>query len=317
MPSEPMSGHRSINARHLRLISVYSLEHAVRGGAGLVYLILALSFGLTVANAIISPVEVSITNREQMGAQVDTEEVVGQLVEFARPAVVWSVREPDTDDETEQRLRDARAEAWADYLLDERPALLSAIFAILVFGMPFVIPLGAFDQTSGDIGNRGLRYLLLRTERQNIYLGRALGTAVFAVLVQAFMILVIAIYLGAKVKIYPLGDLVTWSLYGFLALTVLSLPYVAFSAWISASTSSGMVSLVVNNLVVGGVLLAAYIGGTYHEGIRYVEWVLPWGIQRELLAPSVARVATAVAMCLGYTVVFLFLGHRTICTRDL
>ena len=183
--------------------------------------------------------------------------------------------------------------------------------------MPFVIPLGSFDQTSGDIGNRGLRYLLLRTERPNIYLGRALGTAVFAILVQAFMILVIAVYLGAKVKIYPLADLAMWSLYGFLALSVLSLPYVALCAWISASTSSGMVSLIVSNLVIGGVLFAAYIGATYYEGIRYVAWVLPWGIQRELLAPSFVRVATATAMCLGYTVVFLFLGHRTICTRDL
>ena len=312
-----MSRHRSINARHLRLISAYSLKHAVRGGAGLVYLLLALSFGLTVANAIISPVEVSINDLQRTGAEVDTAQVVGELLEIARPAVVWAVGEPDTEDEAAQRRRDERAEAWADYLLDERPAILSAIFVILVFGMPFVIPLGSFDQTSGDIGNRGLRYLLLRTERPNIYLGRALGTAVFAILVQAFMILVIAVYLGAKVKICPLADLAMWSLYGFLALSVLSLPYVALCAWISASTSSGMVSLIVSNLVIGGVLFAAYIGATYYEGIRYVAWVLPWGIQRELLAPSFVRVATATAMCLGYTVVFLFLGHRTICTRDL
>ena len=89
-----MSRHRSINARHLRLISAYSLKHAVRGGAGLVYLLLALSFGLTVANAIISPVEVSINDLQRTGAEVDTAQVVGELLEIARPAVVWAVGEP-------------------------------------------------------------------------------------------------------------------------------------------------------------------------------------------------------------------------------
>ena len=48
---------RTLNARHIWLISLHWSRHAVRSGAGLVYLLIALTFGLSVAQMVIMPVE--------------------------------------------------------------------------------------------------------------------------------------------------------------------------------------------------------------------------------------------------------------------
>ena len=48
---------RELKGRHLKLVSLYSSLYAVRGGTGLVFVVITLIFGLTVANFVIKPVE--------------------------------------------------------------------------------------------------------------------------------------------------------------------------------------------------------------------------------------------------------------------
>src|SRR5205814_5118158 len=121
-------------------------------------------------------------------------------------------------------------EAEVTYLLREQPALLSAIFVLLLIAFPFISCLGASNQTSGDIGSRGLRYLLLRTERPNIFLGRFVGTMGFLAASTALLMVILAVYIGAKFNIYSLGDMALWSLEGYAAVLFVCLPYVAMCA---------------------------------------------------------------------------------------
>ena len=51
---------RTVSARHIRLVSLHWTRYAVRSGAGLVFLILALLFGLGVAQTILTPIEMMI-----------------------------------------------------------------------------------------------------------------------------------------------------------------------------------------------------------------------------------------------------------------
>ena len=60
--------------------------------------------------------------------------------------------------------------------------------------MPFVISFLAFNQISGDVQNHGLRYLLLRTARCNIFFGRFIGTVLFSTAVMAFIASAYALY---------------------------------------------------------------------------------------------------------------------------
>lgn len=324
-----MSAPGGIDARQLGLICKHSLRHSMRSGSGLVFVLLALFFGLVVAHAVISPIEAlaslggtslpgpSSSRNGNFSLSDSPADVERQVVQFARPVVEWLLAPPESDDPAAQREAEVKTERWTNFVLDERPALLSAILFVMVFGMPLLISFGAFNQTSGDIGSKGLRYQLLRTDRANIFYGRLLATSILTVATQAFVILIVALYLGLKVQIYDAAAISGWSLQGFLALTLLSLPYVAVCAWISAGNDSPMVSLVLCKLVIGGLLLAAVVGQFAWEPLYKLIFLLPWGIQNNLLAPDFTTVALTAAACLGYTAVFAWLGARKFRTRDL
>lgn len=306
---------RHVNARQLGLICRYSIRHSLRSGSALVFLLLAVFFGLLVANSIIAPFEAQVARAGPAG--MSETEVEEALVGFARPAVEWVIAPHPSGDPAKQLAGEERTRRWADYLLDERPAILSAIFLILLFGMPLLIPFGAFNQTAGDIGSRSLRYLLLRTERINIFLGRLLAAAAFTVAVQALVIATIALYLWLKVGVYGGAAIAGWSMRGFLAIAVSGVPYVAVCAWISAARDSAMTSLVVANVVIGGVLLGPALGAFAWEPARFAAYLLPWGVQNDLLAPSAGAVAAAFGACVLYTAAFVWLGARTFERRDL
>lgn len=296
---------RDVNVRQLKLICVNDLRNALRSGSGLVYFVLALFFGLIVANVIISPFELLVAQNELMPPA----EVERNVVSFARPIIEWALTRGETVA--------PETVTWVDYLLQDRPAMLSAIFFILLFGTPLLIPFGGFNQTSGDIGNRGLRYLLLRTERSNIYLGRLISTMILAISVQILVIAIVATYLSFKIQIYDGMAIFSWSLQGLLVLSVLTLPYIAVCAWISASNDSPMVSLVIANVVIGGVLLGAFLAQLQWDYGQWLAWLLPWGIQKNLFRPELSTVLVAIGACLLYTVFFAWLGARKFATRDL
>ena len=295
---------RDVNSRQLGLICRHSIANALRSGSGLVYLMLALFFGLIAANAVISPFEILVSQRGGMSPAM----VEQSLVTVARPVIEWAIGQDEVDVQTV---------AWVDFLLRDRPALMSAIFFVLVIGTPLLIPFGAFNQTSGDIGNRGLRYLLLRTERANIYYGRLIATMLFSIAVQFVVIAIVALYLWLKVGIYDGLEILGWSLQGLFALSILSLPYVAVCAWLSACTDSPMTSLVMSTAVIGGVLLGAVIAQSRFDGGGWLAWLLPWGVQQHLFRPELHIVALTAIACLLYMAFFAWLGARKFGSRDL
>jgi hypothetical protein len=302
-----------VNARQIGLICRYSIRHSLRSGSALVFMLLTVFFGLITANAIIAPFELARSG----AAGANPASVEQNLVSLAQPAVEWVIAPHGSADPKKQQAAEERTRRWADYLLHERPALLSAIFLVLLFGMPLVIPFGAFNQTAGDIGSRSLRYVLLRTERANIFLGRLLATMAFTVAVQALVIVTIALYLWLKVGVYGGAEIASWSVRGFVAIAVSGLPYVAVCAWISAARDSALTSLVLANALIGGVLLAPAIAAFSWEPARYAIYLLPWGVQNSLLGPTAGMVAAAFGACLVYVAVFSWLGAVTFGRRDL
>ncbi|MHC4891070.1 MAG: hypothetical protein ACYTEO_16585, partial [Planctomycetota bacterium] len=206
---------------------------------------------------------------------------------------------------------------WTSFLLEKRPALLSVIFLVLIFGMPFVISFLAYNQVSGDIQSHGLRYLLLRTERSNIYFGRFLGTAIFSTGVMAFLVFTITFYLGMKTRIYPALDLAGWAAHGFVALSILMIPYISVCSLISASVDSPFLSLILAKVTIAGVLLMGILGSVAWKPAKYLMYALPWGWQSNLLHPAPARFVGAALGCLVYAGVFLMLGYYRFERRDL
>ena len=78
-------------------------------------------------------------------------------------------------------------------------------------------------------------------------------------------------------------DMFVWSLQGLFALIAISLPYVALCAWFSAANDSPMVSLVICNLVIGGVGGLDVAPGDEPQAERVDDAVarhLPVGLER-------------------------------------
>lgn len=305
-----------LTRRHVGLVAFYSTRYAVRGGTGLVFFLIVLGLGLFAANMIISQVEQmerSAGSTEQMKAGFD------RAVSTAKPLVEWVLGGREDLPMTPEEVRSSK-DPWATYLLEKRPALLSAILLILVFGLPLAVTCGAFNQYSGDVSSRGIRFLLLRTERANLYFGRFLGMVVFTAVAVGALLAIVILYIGFALPFYGWGELLGWGAIGFLVLVLLSLPYIALCGWISAGIDSPFGSLSVCSLVVGGIPLFGLIGGavpTYGKYARYVNYLIPWGVQNRLLHFEPGQVALAVLACLGYTAVYLALGYRHFSRRDL
>ncbi|MHC4559584.1 MAG: ABC transporter permease, partial [Planctomycetota bacterium] len=323
---------------HIRLISLYWSRYAVRSGSGLVYLLIALIFGLFVAHILIMPVEQLMAQQKREKGQTDPQVIRNAIIDIGRPIIQLvlgqkslkeifqeaSAHQPGyppnqggTGMPVEAGKNAAGFDPWTSFLLEKRPALLSAIFLVLLFGMPFVISFLAFNQVSGDIQNHGLRYLLLRTERSSIYFGRFFGTVVFSTVVMAIIVVTIVFYLGMKTRIYPALALAGWAAHGFLALAILMVPYIALCSLISVSVDSPFVSLVLAKLAIAGVLLGGVLGSLAWKPAKYLTYALPWGWQSNLLHPEPAHWLGAALACLVYAGLFLMLGYYRFERRDL
>jgi len=305
---------RDLNRRHLFLVGLFSTRHAVRGGSGLIFFLLVLAGGLLIASLVIDSVEAARKQLETLERRdVTSKEALDQVQEFAGRVVSWALGESSAEDLATGRAK----QPWADYLMNDRPALLSAVLLILVFALPFLTVFGAFNQYSGDVGSRGIRYQLLRTERANIYFGRYLGTILYSAATMLLLILTIVGYMGLKLEFYGWGELLGWGVRGWIALVVLVIPYTALCGWISGAIDSPFAALVLCILAVAAAPLVAFIAGLKWDDASYVKWVLPWGVQNRLLHYSGTQCALAVLACLGYAAVFLTVGYRNFAKRDL
>jgi len=323
-----------MNRRHVLQIAGYASRTSVRGGIGLVFLLLSLTLGLTIAHYMLLGVE-RVARRAVNPALYQTEEgrrdaELRAIEEMTRPAksvVSWMLSTKTTSDAPEPpRGRrpsgdngdaDVEADKWAEFLLEERPALLSGIFLILLFSWPLVVSFGAFDLYASDIASRQLRYQLLRVDRSSVYFGRLLGLCTTLVVVLTVLGLTVTLYLGLKLGAYPWSEMLAWTAQGTLMLIVLSLPYVALCGWISAAAGGSFTSLTLSSAVIGGIPLLATTLSMWLDAARYVNWLLPWGFQLRLLHHDPVQIGLAVFGCLLQTAVFVWVGHRTFLRRDL
>jgi len=292
-----------LRGRHVGLIAKTHVRYSVRGGAGLIFLIISMLSGLIMANVVISPVEQISKMDKEAGGAGDTKKVVDQVVhKVGIPAI--------------KRFTSGDAEQ-ANYLVLEKPALVSAFMVILIFFLPFLVSLGAFNQTAGDIGNRGLRYQLLRTERVNIFVGRFIGTTLFTFIVLAALLMLVLLYLVIKAKFYPAGDVVAWMLRGYLAMVIYALPWIALCAWISTAIDSAFGSMVVAQIIILFWPILTWFASQANHHASFLKYLMPWGYKWWMIHPSMSMFFAGTGVMLGFTALFGFLGLRHFQKRDL
>ena len=296
-----------IRGPHLQLIARHSVRHSLRGGAGLIAILATLVIGLGLASVVVSPLEAVEKKMEQshvdaaQAAQM-TGEVGQEVIKIAKKAIGWAIGASD---------------AQVDYLVGDKPALVSAILILLVVVTPLFACLAGFNQTSGDNASRGMRFLLIRTERTNIFLGRFIGTTIFNAVVLALLFAILAIYIAVKIHVHPTGDMMMWLAGGYVRILAFSLPYIALCAWISGAIDSpfGALMLCLTFAYVWPMFVA--IGSKSNDAFGYAQYVTPWGFKWWLFSEQPAMVIGGIAVMLAFTAGLTWLGLDRFRKRDL
>jgi len=297
---------------HLNLIARHSLKHGIRGGAGLVSIALTLLIGLFLAQCAIGPLErveksVDFAADRTPGIDNDQRNFAKQKANDQIVKIAVKGMEMAMDPSTDQ----------LDYLTEEKPAMVSVMLVLLFLATPLFACLGGFNQTAGDIGSKGLRFLLFRTERANIFWGRFFGTLGFTALVNLLLFGILTIYMVAKLNVHPKDDMAMWMLQGYLRMMVFTLPYLALCAWISSAMESAFGSLAISLLVAFFLPLFLGIAGSFEDVVKYAQYATPWGWKYWLLEPLGPKFLGGLAAMFGFSALFLWLGHRNFNRRDL
>jgi len=289
-----------VRTEHLKLVSGTYMRTSLRSGAGVIFLVLSMIVGLVLAGIATLPVEtLQLAAKNGQSAQMAFNEAVAKF----GPGVIeyFTNASPDT----------------AKYWLADQPALMSLFLIMMLAFLPFLASLAGFNQTSGDIGSKGLRYLLLRTERANIFLGRMVATYVFTLAVVTVIFAVVAVYTVAKVPYYGTGEVLWWLLRGWFASAMFLLPWVALTAWVSAMMEFPFLSLLISELGLVLWIVITYVMGKNVDELHNAAYATPWGYKLWLLDPNPGMVLAGVAVMVAFTGVFTWLGLRHFDKRDL
>lgn len=301
---------------HVKLIAAQSVRNGIRGGAGLVAIFMTLIVGLICAYIAMLPLEIgNAAKKTRQYQQMSAEEraIVDQQIELSKgesvraatkKVVEWGL---DFDDDA------------LDYVTKDHPVIITLFMILLFVCTPALICLAGFNQTSSDIDSKGLRFLLIRTERTNIFIGRFLGTYLYTAVVFLLLFAILGLYMLAKVDVHGKGEMAWWLFQGYLRVLILGLPYMAVCSWVSCMLESAFGSLAISLLLV--YFIPALIGIAGMAGnlgwLHWAQLITPWGWKWWLLGPVGPKFIGALVGMVGFTAAFLFLGNRYFGKRDL
>lgn len=266
--------------------------------------------------------------------------VVGFLANAINEQLKTQLQDANPEQAVEA-LNQAR-EGLLGFLLDADPALLDTlkqvplvvilVFKVTLFFLPAYIVLVAFDQISGEVGPKSIRYLTIRARRSSILFGKYLGQAIVLLTLVLAVDLGIFLYARATNPDFGWGLLAATLLKFWLVAIVYSLAYLAITVFCSALFKQWVLSLVFNffllfifwlvNLVsYAGVrrdLLAGGLPGPEQitSPIAYVRYFSPSYYSNGLLSPDLHTFALSGGAYAGFTVIFLLAAYAVLRARD-
>ncbi|MFT7617310.1 MAG: hypothetical protein ACI97A_000946 [Planctomycetota bacterium] len=292
----------------LQIIGSTWMRFAFRSGGGVVSLFLVLVIGLMIPVAAITQIEKLAT---PMGAsELSQSERIKMISESSIiTGIVEGLVEDGDDDGGE----------ITSYLIKEKPAMLSLALLMMLYIVPFGACAAAFNQTAGDIGSRGLRFILPRVERSNIFLGRFISAFLFVTLSFVILISVVTGYLYFKISIYSFSDLALWGMQGIVSYALYALPYVALAAWISCCMKSAFSAMAMTYLAaLGPSLFLQIVKAIFSKfGLDWLPKLMPWGWKFNMFSNDMGDRMMGYGVMLGFTVLFLLVGLMTFRKRDL
>lgn len=281
------------------------LRRAVRSGRAVVLLGLYSMFSalvLLVVGWLAGEIRAAVSKQlETAGADADATAQVGEEM---RKGVLGFLTSNDT----------AMMEA-----LEQVPLEVLVVFKITLFFLPAYVALMGFDQLSGEVGPRSMRYLTVRARRSSVLLGKFLSQA--ALLVGLVLLIDLAVFVYARIANpdFGFGAVVLNLLKFWLAAIVFSLAYVSLTTLCSSLFRSPAVSLVFNFILLFVFWLMDTIGRASGEtgSLRFLRYLSPSYYSGDLLHPKLAEFGASGAAYAGFATVFLLGAYAVLRARDL
>lgn len=203
--------------------------------------------------------------------------------------------------------------------LTKLPLVVPIVFRITLLFLPLYIAVMGFDQISGEVGPRSIRYLLVRVPRSAILFGKFLGQA--AVLVTLMVIVDLGIFVYARVTHPELSSTLGALILGrmLVAAVVYSLAYLGLTALCSTWVRNAAVSLVLNVLLLFGFWLIDVLwGGAGATGVgAWISHLSPSHYAVRLLYPAWSTFGVATGAYVLFAAIFLGASYLLLRTKDL
>jgi ABC-type transport system involved in multi-copper enzyme maturation permease subunit len=202
--------------------------------------------------------------------------------------------------------------------LEAHPPVLVGLFALVVSLLPLWALVTTYDQTASDIETHHARYLLFRTDRTSLYLGKSLGALALLAGSLAMALLVLTGFLGLRSD--AVGGLSGAVYIGRIWATsvLLAMPFVAFFGLAGALMGRARRTLNASMVYWTGVGIASGIARAVSDGRSFgIEYLYPTARRFELVLDDPRALLPSAAYMLAFTAVCVGLGLWRFRRRDL
>ena len=299
-----MKHSSSVNWRQVGFMTLADLRRTLRGGSGLFFLFVIILVGWILLAIVTNPLDrLVLEEGSGMLAQASPAVITQQIAVFFGPVIAWWIDAPSE---------------YADpvvHLITARPAVMSLFLIMFAGFIPFTSCLVGCDQMAADLANRHARVILLRTGRVELMLSRFFGVVLFSALVSLVLVLFVAGFIATKLPGFDPMLLLLWGLQGWMALVVISLPYLALTSWLSLVVRSpGMVFILSLLVTTAFIVITKILAGQF--GLPWLEKFSPWGWKYGLFHPDMSVLLTSLSVLLLFAFALLGLARYNLVRRD-
>jgi len=202
-------------------------------------------------------------------------------------------------------------------LLEDHPPVLVVLFALVLAFMPVLCLILVYDQTATDIETRHVRFLLFRSDRVSIYLGKALGALALLSLAIGAVLVVVGVFLAVRSNALEGMTGVVYLGRIWLTATLYALPFVALLGLMSALVGRARRSFGFTLLYAFAVMTLAGLLSLVHEDLRSIRYLFPSVDRFDLMLDGFRDVRGTALYLSVYTLVAGALGLWRFRTRDL
>ncbi|QRK07280.1 ABC transporter permease [Archangium violaceum] len=204
---------------------------------------------------------------------------------------------------------------------EQMPTLVVVVFYLSILFLPLYVALMGFDQLSGEVGPRSIRYLTVRARRSSVLMGKFLAQTTILLGLVLALDLILCVYAWLSTPGFGFGAFVLNLFRFWVGTMVFSLAFLALTTLCSSFTTTPAVSLVFNFIC---ILLAfcIWLAGLWFgrgeghplENIRYLS---PMNYCTKLLDPEPLQFGGSALAYVVFALLFLGGAYTALRTRDL